>query len=74
MSSLSCARHRFPPVIIQHAVWLCFRFASSCRDVEDLLAERGIDASCETARRWVFKFGHVHAREIRLRRPRPSER
>ncbi len=74
MSSLSYARHRFPPVIIQHAVWLYFRFALSYRDVEDLLAERGIDASYETVRRWVLKFGHVYAKEIRLRRPRPSER
>ena len=42
MSSLSYARHRFPSVIIQHAVWLYFRFALSYRDVEDMLAERGI--------------------------------
>ncbi len=56
MSTLSYARHRFPPVIIQHAVWLYFRFALSYRDVEDLLAERGIDASYETVRRWVFKL------------------
>ncbi len=42
MSSFSYARHRFPPAIIQHAVWLYFRFALSYRDVEDLLAERGI--------------------------------
>jgi transposase-like protein len=74
MNSLSYARHRFPPVIIQHAVWLYFRFALSYRDVEDLLAERGIDASYETVRRWVLKFGHVYAKEIRLRRPRTSER
>ena len=74
MSSLSYARHRFPPVIIQHAVWLYFRFALSYRDIEDLLAERGIDASYETVRRWVLKFGHVYAREIRLRRLRTSER
>ncbi len=51
MSTLSYARHRFPPAIIQHAVWLYFRFASSDRDVEDPLAERGIDASQETVRR-----------------------
>ena len=44
MSKPSYARHCFPPGIIQHAVWLYYRFALSCRDVEDLLAERGIDA------------------------------
>ena len=42
---ISYARHRFPPVIVQHAVWLYLRFTLSYRDVEDLLAERGIDAS-----------------------------
>jgi putative transposase len=51
MSTVSHARHRFPPPIIQHAVWLYFRFGLSYRDVEDLLAERGIDASSETVRR-----------------------
>jgi len=57
MRQLSYARHRFPPVIIQHAVWLYFRFALSYRDVEDMLAERGIDSSYETVRRWVLRFG-----------------
>ena len=61
MSSLSYARHRFPPAIIQHAVWLYFRVALSFRDVEDLLAERGVDVSYETVRRWSLKFGRVHA-------------
>jgi putative transposase len=74
MSTLSYARHRFPPAIIQHAVWLYFRFALSYRDVEDLLAERGIDASYETVRRWALKFGRVYAARIRRRRPRPSDR
>ena len=46
MTNISFKRHRFPPEIIQHAVWLYFRFPLSLRDVEDLLAERGIDASC----------------------------
>jgi putative transposase len=44
MTSISYRRHRFPPDVIQHAVWLYFRFPLSYRDVEDLLAERGIDA------------------------------
>ena len=74
MSTLSYARHRFPPAIIQHAVWLYFRFALSYRDVEDLLAERGIDVSYETVRRWSLKFGRVYAARIRRRRPRPSGR
>ena len=70
MSSLSYARHRFPPAIIQHAVWLYFRFTLSYRDVEDMLAERGIDVSYETVRRWVLKFGRIYADRIRRRRPR----
>ena len=55
MQSVSYARHRFPPVVIQHAVWLYLRFTLSYRDVEDLLAERGLDISYETIRRWVLK-------------------
>ncbi len=74
MSSSSYARHRFPPVIIQHAVWLYFRFALSYRDVEDMLAERGIDASYEIVRLWALKFGRIYADRIRRRRPRPSDR
>ena len=62
---VSYARHRFPPSIIQHAVWLYLRFTLSYRDVEDLLAERGLDVSYETIRRWVTKFGPRYARELR---------
>src|SRR5271166_3178654 len=69
---VSYARHKFPPVIIQHAVWLYVRFTLSYRDVEELLAERGLDISYETVRRWVFKFGALFARELRRRRPRPT--
>src|SRR5271163_3301417 len=65
-------RHHFPPEIIQHAVWLYVRFTLSYRDVEDLLAERGVDVSCETVRRWVLKFGPLFARELRSRSPRPT--
>ena len=54
MCKISYRRHRFPPVIIQHAVWLYCRFTLSYRDVEDLLAERGLDISYETVRRWVL--------------------
>ena len=57
MALISYARHQFPPVVIQHAVWLYLRFTLSYRDVEDLLAERGLDISYETVRRWVLKFG-----------------
>jgi putative transposase len=57
MTTISFARHQFPPAIIRHAVWLYARFALSYRDVEELLAERGLDISYETIRRWVLKFG-----------------
>jgi transposase-like protein len=53
--TISFARHQFPPAIIRHAVWLYLRFTLSYRDVEDLLAERGLDVSYETVRRWVLK-------------------
>ena len=55
--TISFARHQVPPAIIRHAVWLYVRFTLSYRDVEDLLAERGLDVSYETVRRWVLKFG-----------------
>src|ERR671921_661025 len=74
MPPISYARHRFPPVVIQHAVWLYVRFTLSYRDVEDLLAERGLEVSYETIRRWVPKFGPAIARRLRRRRPKPSPR
>src|SRR3954465_2713771 len=72
MQPISYARHQFPPAIIQHAVWLYLRFTLSYRDVEDLLAERGLDVSYETIRRWVLKFGPVFARRLRSCRPKPT--
>src|SRR5258708_3425989 len=72
--TISFARHQFPPEIIRHAVWLYVRFTLSYRDVEDMLAERGLDISYETVRRWVLKFGPLFARELRRRRPRPTSR
>jgi putative transposase len=72
MARLSYRRHRFPPPIIQHAIWLYLRFTLSYRDVEELLAERGLDISYEMVRRWVLKFGPLVARRLRERRPRPS--
>src|SRR5258708_31007655 len=74
MDQLPYRRHRFPPSIIQHAIWLYLRFTLSYRDVEDLLAERGLEVSYETVRRWVLKFGLLFARELRRRRPRPTPR
>ena len=68
MQNISYRRHRFHPDIIRQAVWLYFRFTMSYRDVEDLLAERGIDISYETVRLWVLKFGQAYARRIRKRR------
>src|ERR1700685_561949 len=72
MTTISFARHQFPPDIIRHAVWLYLRFTLSFRDVEDLLAERGLDVSYETVRRWGLTFGPVFARELRRRRHRPT--
>ncbi len=74
MQPVSYARHQFPPSVIQHAVWLYLRFQLSLRDVEDLLAERGLDVSYETVRRWVTKFGTVYAKRLRAGRPKPVER
>ncbi len=58
-------RHRFPPEIIQHAVWLYYRFNLSSRDIEDLLAERGIAVSYESIRLWCIKFGSKYATRLR---------
>src|SRR4051795_12622458 len=74
MDPVSYRRHRFPPPIIQHAVWLYLRFTLSYRDVEELLAERGLDISYETVRCWVLKFGPVIARRLRRCREQPSNR
>jgi len=66
--------HRFPPEIIARVVWAYFRFAMSLRDVEDLLAERGVVVSHETIRNWVRKFGPGYAKAIRRDRPTPSNK
>ena len=65
---------RFPRSIVSHAVWAYFRVNMSLRDVEDLLAERGIAVSYETIRSWVTKFGQQYARSIRRDRPKPNDR
>ena len=69
MRTVSYSQHRFPPDIIQHAIWLYRRFTLSYRDVEDLLAKRGLEITNETIRRWVMKFGSVVARNLRQARP-----
>ena len=73
MDNICFKRHRFPPDIIRHAVWLYARFTLSYRDVEDLLAERGLDISYESVRRWFLKFGAPIARNLRQMRPIPSD-
>ncbi len=60
-------RHRFPPEIIQYAVWLYFRFNLSHRDIEDLLAERHIAISYESIRLWCNKFGSQYAKRLNRR-------
>ena len=67
-------RHRFPGELISHAVWLYYRFLLSYRDVEELLAERGITVGYETIRRWCRKFGQTYADALRRRRPRPGDK
>ncbi len=62
-------RHRFPPAIIQYAVWLYHRFNLSHRDIEDLLAERGIEASYESVRLWCNKFGPLFSKRLTRRHP-----
>ena len=71
MTKISYAGYRFPPEIIQQAIWLYLRFTLSFRDVEDLLAERGIAVSYETVRRWVNHFGPMIAASLRKCRPKP---
>src|SRR5688572_20745511 len=73
MRPISYSRHQFPPEVIRHAIWLYLRFTLSYRDVEELLAERGLYVSYETIRRWVIKFGPAIARNLRWLRPRPAD-
>jgi len=72
-SAPSDKRHRFPPDIIAHAVWRSCRFALSYRDVEELLAERGVIVTDEAVRQWCRKFGQPDANALRHRRPRPGD-
>jgi len=72
-STIRYKRHRFPPEIIAHAIWLYVRFNLSLREIEEMLLERGIDVSYETIRRWTIKFGPQIARDLRRRQPRPGD-
>jgi putative transposase len=67
-------RHRFPVEIISHCVWLYFRFPLSFRDVEEMLAMRGVSLSYETVRDWCLKFGQTYANGLRRKSPRPGDR
>ncbi len=68
--TLSYQRHRFPSAIISHAVWLYHRFCLSFREVEELLAERGVTVTYETVRQWCQKFGPDYARKLKKRQGR----
>ncbi len=70
MNAISYRNLHFPPSIIQRAVWLYARFNLSLRDVEELMAKRGVEVSYETIRRWVKRFGPQIARRLRSGRPR----
>ena len=67
-------RHRFPAELISYAVWLYHVFSLSFRDVELLLAERGVTVSYESIRQWFLKFGAGFADKLRRRRPRPGDK
>jgi len=66
--------YRFPPEIISHCVWLYYRFSLSYRDIEELMAQRGITLTYETVRQWCLKFGQTYANEVRRRRPRCGDK
>ena len=74
MQPISYKRHRFPAEVIHYAVWLYCRFGLSFRDVEELLAQRGIEVSYETIRCWTLKFGRLFVRNLRRLQPRPTGR
>lgn len=74
VQAISFKRRRFSADVIRQAVWLYFRFTMSLRDVEELLAERGIDVSYETIRRWTITYGPQIAANLRELRPIPSPR
>jgi putative transposase len=70
----SYAGYRFPAEVISHAVWLSFRFPLSLRNVDEILAARGIMVSHETVRQWARKFGQDFANQIRRRLPAAGDK
>ena len=72
--AISYKRHRFPAEIISHGVWLYHRFGLSLRDVQELLAERGVAVTYETIHQWCRKFGPAYALALRRRRPRGGDK
>ena len=66
--------HRYPVEIVNHCVWLYFRFPLSFREVEELVLARGVVVSYETIRRWCAKFGQAYANQLHRRRPRPADK
>lgn len=67
-------RHRFPSEVISHRVWLYFRFSIRYRDVEEMMAVRGLTLTYETIRYWCLKFGQTYANGLHSSRPRPGDR
>ena len=67
-------RHRFPAESISHCVCLYFRFALSFRDIEEMLAMRGVALTYESVREWCLKFGQTYANGLRRKSPRPGDR
>src|ERR687893_286934 len=65
---------RFPQEIISHAIWLYYRFSLSYRDIEELLAERGVEVTYETVRQWCLRFGQSYANQLRRRRAKPGDK
>lgn len=74
MSKNPYSRHRFPPEIISHCVWLYNSFSLSFRDIEKMMLYRGIEVTYETIRDWNNKFAQQMANEIRRHRPQPSRK
>src|SRR5258708_3570707 len=74
MAEISYRRHRFPPEVIHHAVWLYHCFSLSLRDVELILAARGIVVSYESIREWGLRFGRLFANMLKRRRPQTGDK
>ena len=65
---------RYPATIISHVVWLYFRFSLSFRDIEELMASRGIFVTYESIRQWALKFGQTYANALRRRQPKRGDK